>query len=278
MDFPLGKSSMGRISFGKNVSIGKSAVITGSGIIGDGVTIGENVIIEGNVRIGRGTRIDHGVIMRGRVRIGRGNWIYPFCVIGTGPQDVSLKERDVEDSVRRFGSIEIGDNNVIREFATIHLPAKKKTVIGSGCYILAYGHFAHDVRVHDNVTMANKTTLGGYVEVHDHANIGFNCQIHPHCRIGAYSMIGMGNSITKDVLPFSLINRMQFTKVNRMGLERNNVKKQDVKNIEILYQKNFPPKVAKTWYEKEIRGFVRRSDGKVYTPVFNEGRGAVSTF
>ena len=76
----------------------------------------------------------------------------------------------------------------------------------------------------------------------------------------------MGNSIVKGVLPFSLINRQKFTKINAVGLQRSKIKKKDIQGIQETYQKNFPTSVAKTWYEKEIKNFVKKSTRKYYIP------------
>jgi UDP-N-acetylglucosamine acyltransferase len=169
--------------------------------------------------------------------------------------------------------IEIGDNNIIREFTTIHLPTiKKKTIIGSNCYIMAYCHIAHDAIVHDSVILANKTTLSGHVEIFNHANLGLGVNIHQFCKIGAYSLIGMGNSISKDVLPFSLINKQEFTKINSIGLLRNKIKKSDIEKIGKIYEEKFPIKVAKEWYEKEIVNFMKKTTRTTYFPIFNKNK------
>ena len=253
--------------------IGKNTIISDTVSMEENVEIGDNVILEGSINIGAGTKIDHGVIIRGKTKIGKNNWIYPNCIFGTGPQHVSFKEKDVKNSVKKFGMIEIGDNNIIREFTTMHLPTvKKKTFVGSNCYIMAYCHIAHDAIVHDNVVMANKTTLSGHVEIFNNANLGLDNNIHQYCKIGAYSMIGMGNSISKDVLPFSIINKQEFTKINSIGLLRNKIKKSDIKNIEKIYEEKFPIKIAKEWYEKEIINFMKKSSRGIYFPIFNKNK------
>jgi UDP-N-acetylglucosamine acyltransferase len=262
-----------KMKVGKNVKIGKNTIISKNVIVGDNVKIGNNVILEGNINIGAGTKIDHGVIIRGKTKIGKNNWIYPNCVFGTGPQHVSFKEKDIENSIKKFGMIEIGDDNIIREFTTIHLPTvKKKTIVGSNCYIMAYCHIAHDAIVHDSVILANKTTLSGHVEIFNHANLGLDVNIHQLCKIGAYSMIGMGNSISKDVLPFSLINKQEFSKINSVGLLRNKIKKSDIEKIGKIYKEKFPIKVAKEWYEKEIVNFMKKTTRTTYFPIFNKNK------
>lgn len=262
-----------KMKIGKNVTFGENVIVSAVGIIEDNVKIGNNVILEGNIKIGSGTKIDHGTIIRGKIKIGKNNWIYPYCVFGTGPQHISFKEKDIKNSEKKFGSIEIGNNNIIREFSTIHLPTvNKKTFLGSNCYIMAYCHIAHDAIVHDDVVMANKTTLSGFVEIFNNANLGLGIDVHQFCKIGAYSMIGMGNSISKDVLPFSLINKQQFTKINAVGLLRNNIKKSDIKKIEQIYKEQFPIKDTKYWYEKEIVDFMKKSTREIYFPIFGKNK------
>lgn len=262
-----------KMKIGKNVTFGENVIISAVGIIEDNVKIGNNVILEGDINIGSGTKIDHGTIIRGKIKIGKNNWIYPYCVFGTGPQHVSFKEKNVQNSITKFGIIEIGNNNIIREYTTVHLPTvKKKTFVGSNCYIMAYCHIAHDAIIHDNIVMANKTTLSGFVEIFDNANLGLGIDVHQFCKIGAHSMIGMGNSISKDVLPFSLINKQQFTKINTIGLKRNKIKKSEINKIEKIYEEKFPIKTAKEWYEKEIVTFMKKSSRGIYFPIFSKNK------
>ena len=256
---------------GKDVTIGANSVIKNRGRVGDHVTIGNNVILEGNVSIGDYTRIDHGVVIRGNVSIGRNNWIYPYCVIGMGPQHTEAGLRDSE----KLGRIQIGDSNVIREFTTIHLPFANggRTVMGSDCYIMTYSHIAHDCHVHDRVTMMNKSTLGGHCAVLERATIGFGNNIHQLCRVGQYSMLGMGNNITKDVPPFALINRNEFTKINRIGMERSGFEKDEIGRIESVYATGAwleigPSAAAADPHMDMIREFTNASKRGVYKPVF----------
>lgn len=252
-----------RPRIGHGTVIGERTRISPGCTIGDDVRIGDGVIMEGNVRVGNNTTIDHGVIIRGSTSIGRDNWIYPYCIIGTGPE-----HRAFTDSVPSGLRIDIGDRNIIREYSRMHLPTKsKKTALGSDCYVMACSHIAHDAVVHDNVTMADLTTLGGHVEVFDYANLGFSTIVHPFCKIGPYAMVGMNSSITKDVLPFALMNRQKFTKINAVGLGRAGIAEGDIEGIRRMYLEGVP-RSPKTWYEKEARRFMRKSSRSAYEPSF----------
>ena len=249
-------------------------IADGSRLIGriraqNGVRIGHGCVIEGNVEIGQGTRIDHHAVVRGRVKLGANNWVYPFCTIGTGPQHSrhleDIKAEPATDTPR--GEIRIGSGNIIREYSTVHMPAvDERTSIGSGCHILAYSHIAHDCSVGDGVTMANGATLGGHCAVGERANLGLNVSVHPFCRIGRYSMIGMMNPVVRDVLPFALINRQRFAKINRAGMQRGGMDEEDIRAVEAAYRE-FGRSVGSASREaKEIAEFAAGSKRGFYPP------------
>ena len=212
-----------------------------------------------NIRIGEGTTIDDSAIVRGNVNIGNNNTIYPYVVVGTGPQHISHPESD--------GRIVINDNNIIREFTTVHAPTGTLTSMGSGCYIMSYCHIAHDCIIHDNVIMATRVTLGGHVTIFQRAYMGQGSEVHPFCRIGSYAMIAMGCPVVKDVPPFALINRGRFTKINRIGLERAGISGADIDGIHDTYSGGFERNSNDTWYEKEIESFLREAKS-TYRPDF----------
>ena len=235
----LGSGRGGGAGGAGDLEVAAGALLRGRIRAGSGVRIGHGCVIEGDVEIGEGTRIDHHTIVRGRVRLGADNWIYPFCTIGTGPQH-SLHLEDIKadpatDMPR--GEIRIGSGNILREYGTVHLPTVgERTSIGSHCHMLAYSHVAHDCTVGDRVTMANGATLGGHCTVGERANLGLHVSVHPFCRIGRYSMVGMMNPVVKDVLPYALVNRQRFAKVNRVGMQRGGMGEEDIRAVEEAYR------------------------------------------
>jgi len=80
--------------------IGKNCHIGPFCSIGDGVTLGENV------------RLESHVVIDGNTSIGDGTHVFPFVSIGLAPQDLKYAGEPT--------STEIGKNNHIREFVTIH--------------------------------------------------------------------------------------------------------------------------------------------------------------
>ena len=125
-----------------------------------------------------------------KIDIGRGNVIGPNVIIGTDAQHPYKKSK---------GKIIIGNNNIFREFSTIHLPTdlKKVTKIGNNCYFMTLSHIAHDCIIEDEVIFANNVTLGGNTYVMKKSQLGFNVTVHQNQVIGSYSMIGMSSVITK---------------------------------------------------------------------------------
>ena len=47
-----------------------------------------------------------------------------------------------------------------------------------------------------------------------------NSEVHQFCRIGKYSMVGMGTSINKDLLPFHIYYKDKLS-INFMGISKN---------------------------------------------------------
>ena len=114
---------------------------------------------------------------------------------------------------------------------------------------MLYSHIAHDCNVGDRVTLTNGATLGGHCDIGEHANLGLNVSVHPFCRIGRYSMVGMMNPVVKDVLPFALINRQRFARINRVGMQRGGMGEDDILAVEAAY--------------REFEGSAGRGDGTV---------------
>ena len=222
--------------------------------IAKGVHIESGCLIEENVVIGSGTTIAKGAIIKNGVRIGKNNEIHPYAIIGNTPQDKSHKNN--------LGKVIIGDSNVIREFATIHLPVgdKTETKIGDNNYLMAYSHVAHNCKIGNNVLLVNGATLGGYVEVEDFAYISAFVPVHQWVRIGAYSIIGGGLRIIKDLVPFAMAagSPLRVISYNSRGLRRNGFSLERIGEIKkafrILFRSGFNTKQAVEELKNDFKG------------------------
>lgn len=143
-----------------------------------------------------------------------------------------------------------------------------RTSIGSDCHFLAYSHVAHDCSVGDGVTMANGATLGGHSAVGEGANLGLHVSVHPFCRIGRYAMVGMMSPVVKDVLPYALIDRQRFTKINRVGMQRGGMGEGEIRAVEAAYADMERGMHGGGALSEEIRRFAAASERGFYPPRF----------
>ncbi len=210
------------------------AAIDPAAELDEGVRVGPFTVIGAGVRIGAGTEIGPHAVLKGRTTIGRDNRIFQFASVGEDPQDKKYAGEDT--------ALEIGDRNVIREFATVHRGTVQDhgvTRLGNDNLLMAYTHVAHDCQIGDHVIMANAASLGGHVRVDDWAILGGFTIVHQFCRIGAHSFAGMGSAITKDVPPYVLSggNPTKPRGINSEGLQRRGYDAESIAAIKRAYRK-----------------------------------------
>ena len=211
-----------------------TAIVDPAACIPESCAIGPFCIVGDDVEMGENCELLSHVVLKGPTRLGSSNRVFPFTTLGLEPQDLKFKGEKTR--------LEIGDNNTIREGVTIHrgTPAGGGlTRVGSNCLIMAYAHIAHDCTIADNVIMANAATLAGHVTVEEYAVVGALCPVHQFVRIGAYSYIGGGTTITQDVLPFSLTSAKRDVHafgMNSIGLQRKGFTKERLRKIHSAYR------------------------------------------
>ena len=194
-----------------------TAIVDGAAQLGSGVTVGPYSIIEGRVAIGAETKIGPHVVIRDFTIIGARCRIFQFAVLGEVPQDLKFRGEE--------SRLVIGDDNTIREFATMHRGTEGGggvTAIGDGNLFMAYTHVAHDCQVGNKVIMSNAATLGGHIIVEDHAILGGLSAVHQFGRIGRHAFIGGCSAVHRDVPPFAMAlgNRAKLVGLNLVGLKR----------------------------------------------------------
>jgi UDP-N-acetylglucosamine acyltransferase len=203
--------------------------------IGNNVRIDPFVTVFGNVEIGDGTWIGPNATIMDGARIGRNCKIFPGAVISANPQDLKYEGENT--------TVFIGDNTTIREFVTINKGTKAlgKTVIGSGCLLMAYVHVAHDCIVGNNCILANGVTLAGHIIIDDFAIIGGLSAVHQFVHIGGHVMVSGGSLIRKDVPPFTKAARepLAFVGINSVGLKRRGFNNEKINEIQEIYRTFF---------------------------------------
>jgi UDP-N-acetylglucosamine acyltransferase len=198
------------------MGISEKAIISPKARIDKDVEVGPFSVIEDNVSIKKGTKIGSHCVITGNTTLGENNTVYTGAVIGSQAQDLKYKGE------KSF--LEIGNNNLIREYVTINSGTGEgsKTVIGNNNSILAYSHIAHDCIVGNGILMANLATLAGHVTVEDRAVIGGLAAAHQFVRIGELAILGGCSKVVQDVPPYMTADGhpAKIRGINKIGLER----------------------------------------------------------
>ncbi|MCM8832064.1 MAG: acyl-ACP--UDP-N-acetylglucosamine O-acyltransferase [Candidatus Omnitrophica bacterium] len=220
-----------------------TAIIEKDVILQEPVDIGAYVVIEKGVKIGKNATICPYVHISGNTTIGDNNFIGTGSIIGQMPQILGRKEN--------LGKLYIGDNNVIREYVTIHTSSSpdNATTIGNNNYFMAFSHIAHDCRVTNNVVICNGSLIAGHVQIDDSAFISGNVVVHQFVRIGRLAMIGGLSRVNQDVLPFMLlVGDSKIWGLNLVGLKRKGFSSNEIAHIKkafnIIYRSKLPLKSA----------------------------------
>ena len=219
--------------------IHNSSIIDKKAKIGKNVKIGPFCYVGASVELSENVELISNVHIEGKTKIGKGTKIFPFASIGTAPQDLKYKGE--------HNSLEIGENNMIREYVTINPGTSgggSKTVIGNSCLFMISSHIAHDCKVGNNVVIANNVPLGGHVTIEDAVVIGGNSAVQQFTRIGRLAMIGGMTGVLKDVIPFGLSfgNRNYLRGINLIGLKRKKYENKKIIELDSAFKKIFSSK------------------------------------
>lgn len=208
------------------------SVIHPNAKIANDVKVDAFVSIAEDVVIGEGTWIGSNVVISDGARIGKNCKIYPGAIVGGVPQDLKYNGEKTY--------LEIGDNVIIREYCTLSkaTSANGITKISNNCLLMAYVHVAHDCILGENVILSNAVNLAGHVEIEKNVIIGGLAAVHQFVKIGAYSMIGGGSLVRKDVPPFIKASRepLSYVGVNSIGLKRRGFTTDQIHHIQDIYR------------------------------------------
>jgi UDP-N-acetylglucosamine acyltransferase len=173
-------------------------------------------IIEDEVDLGPHCEIGAYAVIKRFTRLGARNRVYEHAVVGGEPQDVKFNGEQ--------SFLEIGDDNIIREFCTLHRASGEgqTTRIGSHNFLMVGVHVAHNCTIGDHNIFANEVALAGHITIEDHVFLSNNVGAHQFVRMGRYAMVGGKSKIVQDVLPFFITdgNPPRVRGVNSVGLTR----------------------------------------------------------
>ena len=256
------------MAIGYSELIHSTAIIDAEAVIEPDVQIGPYVVIEGPVQIGAGCVIEAHACLIGPLSMGRNNYVGQAAVLGKSPQ-----HRGYRDEPTR---VEIGDNNVFREFVTVHRGTAQGngvTTIGSRNMFMVGSHVGHDVCVGNGCTVVNNALLGGHVILEDDCVLSGNTAVQQRVRIGRLAMLGGTGGTTKDVPPFILQQGYNcVTGLNIIGIRRAGFSTRAIDALRqvfrILYREGRPLSAALDRIEKdhgdipevlEFSAFIRHS-------------------
>jgi UDP-N-acetylglucosamine acyltransferase len=217
-----------------------TAIVHPTAEIAETAEIGPYTILEDHVIIGAGTWIGpHVVICRNTV-IGRNCQVFQFASVGEKPQDLKYAGEDTR--------VIIGDDNVIREYVTIHrasVHGDGKTELGNRDFLMAYAHVAHDCKIGNHVIMANGATLGGHIVIEDHAILGGLSAAHQFVRIGAHCIVSGLTGIPQDIPPYTMAagERARLYGLNVTGLRRHHFPEDTLRSLKKAYRLLFRSKL-----------------------------------
>jgi UDP-N-acetylglucosamine acyltransferase len=204
----------------RDAQIGAAAEIGPFSIVGPQAVIGETTIVQSHV------------VIEGEVAIGTGNFIGHGAIIGALPQDVSF-------SPERKTKVEIGSDNIIREYCTIHRgsPDGSATKIGDKNFLMAGAHIGHNCVIGNNVVIANNCLLAGHVRVDDGAFLGGGSTFHQFMHIGRLVMVQGSSAFGKDIPPFVIAaERNSVFALNIVGLRRAGFSPTDREEIKTAFK------------------------------------------
>lgn len=227
-----------------------TAVVDPHAELAGDVEIGPYVVIGANVKIAEGAKIQSHAVIDGFTTMGRGNVVFPFATVGTIPQDLKYRGEPSE--------LIIGDNNTIREFASLNpgtVGGGMITRVGSQNLLMMYCHIAHDCIVGNRNVIANGATLGGHVVIEDDVIVGGLVGIHQFVRIGSGAILGAGSMVSKDVPPFcnATGDRAKLHGLNVEGMKRRGFENAKIEAIRKAYRIVFRSKLKTADALEKIR-------------------------
>ncbi|MEJ5350593.1 MAG: acyl-ACP--UDP-N-acetylglucosamine O-acyltransferase [Melioribacteraceae bacterium] len=213
-------------------NIHPTAIVSPKAKLGNNIEIGPYAVIHDDVEIGDDCKIGPFVGIYDGARIGNRVKIFQGASISNLPQDLKYANEQTY--------LFIGDDTVIREFATLHkgTAATGKTVIGNNCLLMAYTHVAHDCHIGNKVIISNATQIAGHVTIEDVVIIGGQGAVHQFCKIGQHAMVGGGGMVGTDIPPYSLVSGYpaRFMGLNIVGLRRRNFSTEDINTLKETYR------------------------------------------
>jgi UDP-N-acetylglucosamine acyltransferase len=229
-------------------NIHNTAIVSSKAKLGENVQVAAYAIIEDDVEIGDGTIVGPHACIYDGARIGKNVKIYQSAAVANAPQDLKYAGEKTY--------FHVGDNTVVREFATLHRGTvdTNNSRVGENCLIMAYAHVAHDCVIGNNCIIANSVQIAGHVTIGDWVIIGGGSLVHQFGVIGEHAMIQGGMSVVADIPPYVMAANtpIKYSGLNVIGLRRRGFSVDDINILKEAYKVFYFSGLNTTEAKKEL--------------------------
>ncbi|MBX9743006.1 MAG: acyl-ACP--UDP-N-acetylglucosamine O-acyltransferase [Chthoniobacterales bacterium] len=216
-------------------AIDPTAIVSAQAHLADDVVVGPGVIVEAGAIIGPGCRLLARSIITGCVQMGSNNEVGYGAILGGDPQVLN-------SGFTKKGAVVIGNENIFREYVTIHRASKEGeyTIIGDNNFLMVGVHIGHNSSIDNHVIIANNCLIAGHVQIHDKANLGGGAVFHQGISIGTLAMVRGGSRMSKNIPPYLIAYESdEVSSLNVVGLRRsgmsNNTRNEIKRAFKLLY-------------------------------------------
>ena len=198
-------------------------------------------IVASDVELGENNRIGPFSIIGGmgcKVTIGSNNYFGAYNLIGspaefaTGcPVDAMLNfEQWSVANPSQVSGVKIGDYNVMRDRVSIDAGIHQNTTVADRCYLHSNCLVNHDCQLSEGVVFAPGVISAGTCTFGKFSQVGVNAVLHQGRKVGAFTMVGMNATVTRDIPDFALSfgSPSRTMGVNRIRLSRLGISKNDI--------------------------------------------------
>ena len=198
-------------------------------------------IVASDVELGENNRIGPFSIIGGmgcKVTIGSNNYFGAYNLIGspaefaTGcPVDAMLNfEQWSVANPSQVSGVKIGDYNVMRDRVSIDAGIHQNTTVADRCYLHSNCLVNHDCQLSEGVVFAPGVISAGTCTFGKFSQVGVNAVLHQGRKVGAFTMVGMNATVTRDIPDFALSfgSPSRTMGVNRIRLSRLGISKDDI--------------------------------------------------
>lgn len=204
-------------SFGENSLIEDTARIEGFVKLGKNSRIGHNVWVRGNIFVGDNTIIENGVILEGNTVIGDECTLYNHCKVHSHSV---IGNRNKFDQGFEFLSGVTLDHVYCVHYGEYYGLIGENTDLGAGT---TSGTLRFDDQLSAHYVRGRKELPNNYANASylgDYCRTGVSALLMPGVKVGAYSVVGSGVVLQRDVKDNTLIYVKQELVEEKWGVDK----------------------------------------------------------